>query len=160
MPPKSTPSKTPGKTPGKRPAPRTAWKPGQNGNPLGIHPQKTLTKDAYALIIKLASLDKAETTMAHAVGISNPCWQAMKKRDPKLIEAIEYGRGLARDTYIAALQRHGKKVFIPYIFLLKGLHGVTEGAAPESSQPRITINIPGSARLVDYEPPKLIEHDE
>ena len=84
----------------------------------------------------------------------------MKRRDPKLIEALEYGRGLARDAYVAALQTHGRTNFVPYIFLLKGLHGVTEGAPPECVAPTSPSTSPAAARLVDYEPPKLIEHDE
>ena len=67
----------------------------------------------------------------------------MKRRDPKLVEALEHGRGLARDAYVAALQRHGKKNFVPYVFLLKGLHGVTEGAPPDDGRTNIMINIPG-----------------
>ncbi|MHB8496054.1 MAG: hypothetical protein ACYC9Z_18650 [Casimicrobiaceae bacterium] len=141
------------------PSPTTRFKKGKNGNPLGIQNTKALTRDGYALVVKLASLDKSESTILHALGISGPTWCAMKRRDPKLVEALEYGRGLARDSYVAALQRHGKKNFVPYVFLLKGLHGVTEGAPPETARTNIVITIPNATSLVDYRPPKLIEHE-
>lgn len=135
--------------------PRPNWRGNAKGGPI-----KVLNKAAYDLVTKLASLDKAESTIFNALGISGPCWYAMKKRDPKLLAALEHGRGLARDTYVAALQRHGKRSFIPHIFMLKSLHGLTEGAPPESQQPNIVINLPSAQSLANYVPPKLIEHDD
>ena len=135
---------------------RTSYPPGITGNPKG-GATKTLTVDGYALVTKLMSLDKSESTVWRALGISGPTWYAMKKRDAKLVDAIEYGRGLARDKYVAALQRHGKRNFVANIFLLKGLHGVTEGGQADQGPTNITIHIAGAASLAEYKPPKLIE---
>jgi len=140
----------------------TTFKPGVSGNPNGAPGQHTkqVTADGYKLATKLASLDKSDSTIAHALGVSVPTFLAMKRRDPKLAEALDYGKGLARDSYIAALQEHGKTNLVAHIFLLKGLHGVQEGTPPESQRSNVTIVLPGAPSLVDYRPPKLIEHDE
>lgn len=70
---------------------------------------------------------------------------------------MELGRGLARDDLVDALKRHGKSNFVPLIFLAKSLHDMIEGGAAESAQPRITINLPGAARLEEYRPPQLTQ---
>lgn len=135
------------------------WKPGQLVKGAG-GPSKVLTRDGYSLVTKLAALDKAQATIAHAVGISSPTWHAMLKRDPKLVEAYERGKAQARDTYVAVLQRQGKKAFVPNMFLLKTLHSFIEGAQPDAAHTNITINLPGAAPLAEYRPPKLIENDD
>jgi hypothetical protein len=122
--------------------------------------QIVLTDAALQVVVDLASADKSESTIAHAVGVSTVTWTALKRRDPRVVDALEYGRGLARDAYIEQLQKHGKQNFVPLVFLLKGLHGVTEGAPPETLRPSITINLAGAAPLATYTPPKLIEQEQ
>jgi hypothetical protein len=135
----------------------TTWKPGQNPNPNSVHPVKTITRDGYKVIEELAALDKAEATMATAIGVSPPTWQALKKRDPNIRDAIERGRARARDAYVALLQRQGKKHFVPTIFLLKSLHNFSDqGQGDDSRAPNITINLPGASRVQDYRPPLTI----
>lgn len=143
-------------------SPRGTFQPGAawRGNDKGPKITK-LTDEGFALVVELAKLDKAQTTIANALGIDATTWQRLKRRDPRVNDALEYGRGLARDALVDALKKHGKRNFVPLIVLAKALHGFREGEAPpEYQRPSITINLAGATPLASYEPPKLIEQDD
>ena len=133
--------------------------PAWRGNNLGP-PLTKITEEGLALIVDLARLNKSQTTIANALNISFATFERLKERDPRVEEALQLGRGYARDDLIAALQRHGKRNFVPLIFLAKAVHGMREGESPSDyARPSITINLAGATPLASYEPSKLIEQD-
>jgi hypothetical protein len=59
----------------------------------GGRPQKEFAEDQIAQIQKLSEIGCSDAEMFGVMGVSKSTWIRMKARDPRIVEAIDNGRG-------------------------------------------------------------------
>ena len=91
-------------------------------------PKKLIPEHGYTVVQALARKGCNERQIARELGMSVPTFEARKKDDPRLVEALALGRAEEESALVGALYEQCMKgVSIACMFLLKARHGYREG---------------------------------
>jgi hypothetical protein len=131
--------------------------PGQSGNPAGRKPVK-LNRAQLDQITKLYATGSPEILIAHGLGMHEATWHRMKKRDPRIAEALALGKAKQEAFYHGNLIRMAANNVVANIFPLKAKHGWRENDPPPAETSRITIVLP--ATLTDEQYQKTLEREQ
>ena len=131
--------------------------------------RRRLKPEEYGLVEKWSACGAAEKSIARELGMSPKTWIAIKKRDPKAVEALERGRAREHDALVGslfktAIERKGKEAVTAAIFLLKTRHGYIDQpkVTPPQNKVEFTFQLPKPLteerykELLDVTPPKAL----
>lgn len=137
---------------------------------VGLATEYQLTDQGYALVADMARGGHSQASIAAKLGCHSATLTEIKKRDPKLQEALARGYGALEDEVVSTLVQHMRDGNVSAtIFLAKGKLGFREvgPADPSQHQHAVNINIqvppalsPEQVEALLGRPvPKVIEHE-
>ncbi len=99
---------------------------------------------------KYAAKGVHERTLAAILDCDPDTFTALKKRDPRVVAAIEIGRAQWHDRCAATINKAAERQWIPALAILKNRFGWRENDTPTDTRATVIINLPGAANPADY----------
>ena len=105
-------------------------------------PKIELMRHDYSLVVKMAAAGCTEATIAKALYMAPRTLRDVKKRDPKLLEAIEIGRAVEHDHLVGQLRKAADDGnIVACMFLLKSRHGYNDRGGDAAAMQAVQVNI-------------------
>lgn len=122
------------------------------------HEGYTLNRAGLDLVQRLSNEGNPLGSIAEALGVDKTCFQAIRKRQPEVQEAIDRGRSRVVGELTSLLLTKARKGdTVALLFALKTIGGFREGTPVEgASSPAVQVNITIPEPLPAHEVMKII----
>ncbi len=103
----------------------------------------TISDEGLKFIRHRASQGASQALIACELGVGSTTFKKAMARDEKIRVAWEHGRAELEQEFVSMLIASARKGnYVPILFGLKALFGLTEGAAPPASVANVQIVLP------------------